>query len=1070
MLFDPGNLITLAIVAIVLAVYRFLDRDNRSLEKVKKFTDRIREDLAAYVDQRSEDLKAYGIELDVRSKAAKEVLKRVKEAQEELEARSETLDSMGTRLSEYDGALARLADMTGRVDENLKRIHEESLFADQLARKLKDSEEALSRIDAEVPALRERFAEDARRALEDLREGIVAEARSRLDATVEEVEALREETEQRREQVAAFYREANEQAKARYVEMEKLLSSAFRKAQDEAERLEDSTYEKFREQIEARGERLKEALDTKLKAIQEAAKERVLETQGLVKGFKAEWQKEARELLDAARSEISGQTELLSARIDELETRAQKAEGLASARFDKIEARALELAQALQTKIKEQLKAHQDEVTSRQAELRAELAKYDASGKEMEKEIRSVLAGIHEKMVREAAALEKKTFEDFGRRVEEFRAEVEYKFERLSETNVDIQRLEEALRAAMADTERRVEEDFALFGKDLAARQSAFEGEILAEAARVRGNMEAVEKEINVLKASAYQSVSEKLKVFEDEFFADLKARSDTIERRLSEWQGDLETRLASLSEEARSENQEAAKAAAEELRSALGSLQTSLFEQMEKLSAQAQAFRDGITDQMEAAEGSLSSLRDSVRADLAEARAAADAFVRAELERLQVDGRERIKEAARDLETRLRSLSESADQASRESKEFREGLARETQAAQAEAARFRQELSQKITQALEGFGRSYEAMSADSQRRGRELAAEMDQALQSFQKSAEEYTGRVEAEGKRFAERFERETAERARTLADMDARVKAFAAQTKLFERADELQNNLRDTIESLKGDLARLEARKGEIAELETQFQRIKRLEDETDQKVSRFLAEKRRIDTLEEDFKRLLGLSQEVDRKLASVTESRDSLTDLQTEFRRLSGLAEEAGAKFDRLEKKSALLDTTADGVDKSFEALRGIEQEVKDLDLRVRPLADRMAELRTALDALDKDRDRVDQAVSRLAVLDKDLEETENRIEKVQKAREWLARTETRLEELNKQAQDQLKLLGTLLKQEAGAAKKEPGAPSLSTQETVRKLAHQGWKVEEIARAVKLSRGEVELILELSSQ
>lgn len=1070
MLFDPGNLITLAIVAIVLAVYRFLDRDNRSLEKVKKFTDRIREDLAAYVDQRSEDLKAYGIELDVRSKAAKEVLKRVKEAQEELEARSETLDSMGTRLSEYDGALARLADMTGRVDENLKRIHEESLFADQLARKLKDSEEALSRIDAEVPALRERFAEDARRALEDLREGIVAEARSRLDATVEEVEALREETEQRREQVAAFYREANEQAKARYVEMEKLLSSAFRKAQDEAERLEDSTYEKFREQIEARGERLKEALDTKLKAIQEAAKERVLETQGLVKGFKAEWQKEARELLDAARSEISGQTELLSARIDELETRAQKAEGLASARFDKIEARALELAQALQTKIKEQLKAHQDEVTSRQAELRAELAKYDASGKEMEKEIRSVLAGIHEKMVREAAALEKKTFEDFGRRVEEFRAEVEYKFERLSETNVDIQRLEEALRAAMADTERRVEEDFALFGKDLAARQSAFEGEILAEAARVRGNMEAVEKEINVLKASAYQSVSEKLKVFEDEFFADLKARSDTIERRLSEWQGDLETRLASLSEEARSENQEAAKAAAEELRSALGSLQTTLFEQMEKLSAQAQAFRDGITDQMEAAEGSLSSLRDSVRADLAEARAAADAFVRAELERLQVDGRERIKEAARDLETRLRSLSESADQASRESKEFREGLARETQAAQAEAARFRQELSQKITQALEGFGRSYEAMSADSQRRGRELAAEMDQALQSFQKSAEEYTGRVEAEGKRFAERFERETAERARTLADMDARVKAFAAQTKLFERADELQNNLRDTIESLKGDLARLEARKGEIAELETQFQRIKRLEDETDQKVSRFLAEKRRIDTLEEDFKRLLGLSQEVDRKLASVTESRDSLTDLQTEFRRLSGLAEEAGAKFDRLEKKSALLDTTADGVDKSFEALRGIEQEVKDLDLRVRPLADRMAELRTALDALDKDRDRVDQAVSRLAVLDKDLEETENRIEKVQKAREWLARTETRLEELNKQAQDQLKLLGTLLKQEAGAAKKEPGAPSLSTQETVRKLAHQGWKVEEIARAVKLSRGEVELILELSSQ
>lgn len=1070
MLFDPGNLITLAIVAIILAVYRFLDRDNRSLEKVKKFTDRIREDLSAYVDQRSEDLKSYGIELDVRSKAAKEILKRVKEAQDELESRSETLDSMGSRLTEYDGVLARLADMTARVDENLKRIHEESLFADQLARKLKDSEEALARIDAEVPVLRERFAEDARKALQDAREGLVAEARDRLDATVEEVEALREETEQRREQVAAFYRDANEQAKARYVELEKLLAAAFRKAQDEAERLEDSTYEKFREQIETRGERLKETLDGKLKTIQEAAKEKVLETQGLVKGFKAEWQKEARDLLEASRSEIAGQAETLASRIDELETRAEKAEGLAAARFDKIEARALELAQALQAKVKDQLKAHQDELTARQAELRAELAKYDASGKEMEKEIRAVLAGIHEKMVREAAALEKKTFEDFSRRVEEYRAEVDYKFERLSESNVDIQRMEETLRSAMAGTERRVEEDFALFGKDLAARQAAFEAEILAEASRVRGNMEAVEKEINALKASAYQSVSEKLKVFEDEFFADLKTRGEAIEEHLGRWQGDLEAKLAGLSEEARTANREAAKETAEELRTALGALQASLFEQMEKLSAQTQAFRDGVTDQMEAADGSLASLRESVRAELAEAKAAADAVVRTELERFQVDGRERIKEAARDLETRLRALSESADAASQEGKEFREALARDTQAAQAEAARFRQELTQKIAQALEGFGRSYEAMSADSQRRSRELAAAMDQALQAFQRSAEDYAGRMETDGKRLAERYERESAERARILADIDARVKAFAAQTKLFERADELQNNLRTTIETLKGDLARLEARKGEIAELETQFQRIKRLEDETDQKVSRFLAEKRRIDTLEEDFKRLLGLSQEVDRKLASVTESRDSLTDLQAEFRRLSGLADEAGTKFERLEKKSSLLDTTADGVDKSFEALREVEQEVKDLEQRVRPLADRAAELQTALNALDKDRDRVDQAVSRLAGLDKDLEETETRIEKVQKAREWLARTETRLEELNKQAQDQLKLLGTLLKPEAGGARKEPGAPSLSAQETVRKLAHQGWKVEEIARAVKLSRGEVELILELSSQ
>jgi DNA repair exonuclease SbcCD ATPase subunit len=1069
MLFDPGNIITLVLVAIVLGVYRFLDRDNRSLEKVKKYTDRIRDDLGVYVDQRSEDLKSYGIELDVRSKSAKEVLKRVKEAEEEFSSRSDSLEAMGKRVAEYDIILARLADMTGRVDENLKLVHEESVFADQLAKKLKDSEETLARIDREVPLLREHFAEDSQKALAETRDGIIAQAKDRLDATVEQVEALRADTEQRREQVAAFYREANEQAKARYVEMDKLLANAFVKAREEGEQLEDASYEKFREQIDARGDKLKEALDAKLKSLQEAAKERIIETQGLVKGFKGEWQKDARELMDSTQAEISGLSDRLSARIDEIGANADKTEATVTARLDKIETKALEVAQALQTKVKDQLKAHQDELVQRQAEIRAELSKYDASGKEMEKEIQALLAGINEKLTKEAAALEEKTLLDFNKRVEEYRAEVEYKFERLSESNIDIQHMEDSLRAAMAGTETRVEEDFSLFGKDLTARQTAFEEEFQAEAARVRGNMESVEKDINTLKASAYQNVSEKLKLFEDDFFVDLKTRSESIDKRLDEWQETLAGRLAEISGSEESKRQEMAKQASEELRAGMAEVQNQLFEQLHKLSEQAQNFQTGLTAQMANADGSLASLKESVQTDLKEARAGADAYMHTELERYRVDGEQQIKEAERALTSAQAVLVQNiakltADwekqrtEITENSRAERQALAKELEAAGTEIARFRQELTQKTGQAMEGLGRSYENFTADAQKRARAIAAELDQKAQAFQQTASE-----------FSARFEKEASERDHVLSDMDARIKGFAAQTKLFDRADELQKSLQTSIEVLKGDLARVDSRKGELVEMETQFQRVKRMGDETDQKITRFLAEKRRIDTMEEDFKRLLGLSQDVDRKLASVTENRDSLTDLEAEFRRVSSLADETGTKFDRLEKKSALLDTTVEGVDKSFETLRGIEKDVKDLEQRVHPLIGQTDELQSIVGSLNKGRDKIDSAVSRLGDLDKELDETEKRIEKVQKAREWLAHTESRMEELNKQAQDQLKLLGTLLKDEGGSRKKESGAPSLSAQETVRKLAHQGWKVEEIARAVKLSRGEVELILELGA-
>jgi hypothetical protein len=89
------------------------------------------------------------------------------------------------------------------------------------------------------------------------------------------------------------------------------------------------------------------------------------------------------------------------------------------------------------------------------------------------------------------------------------------------------------------------------------------------------------------------------------------------------------------------------------------------------------------------------------------------------------------------------------------------------------------------------------------------------------------------------------------------------------------------------------------------------------------------------------------------------------------------------------------------------------------------------------------------------------------------KAREWLARAETRLEEVNRQASEQLKLLSTLLKEEGGQAGRGGagrGAPPSTVQDTVRKLSRQGWAPDEIARAVKISRGEVELILELGGK
>ena len=73
------------------------------------------------------------------------------------------------------------------------------------------------------------------------------------------------------------------------------------------------------------------------------------------------------------------------------------------------------------------------------------------------------------------------------------------------------------------------------------------------------------------------------------------------------------------------------------------------------------------------------------------------------------------------------------------------------------------------------------------------------------------------------------------------------------------------------------------------------------------------------------------------------------------------------------------------------------------------------------------------------------------------------------MEELNRQAQDQVKIFAKLVKPDAEkSAGKESAAPTANVRDTIIKLAGQGWSIDEIARTVKYSKGEVELILELA--
>jgi DNA-directed RNA polymerase specialized sigma24 family protein len=108
--------------------------------------------------------------------------------------------------------------------------------------------------------------------------------------------------------------------------------------------------------------------------------------------------------------------------------------------------------------------------------------------------------------------------------------------------------------------------------------------------------------------------------------------------------------------------------------------------------------------------------------------------------------------------------------------------------------------------------------------------------------------------------------------------------------------------------------------------------------------------------------------------------------------------------------------------------------------------------------------------MEKVGTLDESLAEIDKRIAEMNVAREWLARIDTELKALEKDARDHLKLAKGLFERESGKVAGSKGAPPPQDRDNVLRLREQGWSVQEIADAMKMGRGEVELILEIGSR
>jgi chromosome segregation ATPase len=971
--FSAGNLITLAIVVLCLFLYRQLDRKHRNLELISKYMDKVKDDLDSYVEKKAAEVKNYGINLKVEQQAAAELMKQVQALiEKDLAERVAAVARIDERLNAYDDSLNELVQMTGRVQENLNRIRDESAFVENAGRQIGEAREKLNEMEKELGGLLVRFERENTETLDHAVEKVLSSVKSAVLNLETQARGIEKRAGEHRDAVERVERERAANLSRDINAIDKALREAVERAGSRADKMEEAALAKLRDQAQDRINQLRAIWEEKLKSSQETVKSRLAEIQEQFRNSREEWK--------------TGQGE--------------------------IEARQKHYREEWAREIQEL-----DTLVRRQRE------DFDDTVKKQSEELGALVAGQRESWTALIRDTEQRLLEESGERLEEYRQAQAEEFRQLAGLADDASRLEGELRLSMRETVDRVKADFSGFEQEAARSQENAAAEFAVRVTALKNEMDGVEQDLKGLKDRACDNVSEKLKLFEDDFFTDLNRRSAEIETRLSEWRSGFDSRLDEIAGEGAAERRKAESRANEELQKSLAGQGERVRAELESLKAEAAAFEEGIREEMLAADETRRSFQEQLDRDLEEARRLAEDSAKNEISRYSLSMSEALKQNQRDLEERLREITVQVEEKNGEIAGFLDNSRRNMEEWQdGHSARLR-DLDDSLDEA---------------RRRIRDMVSESDERFASVRSS--------------------------------IDDIKKELTSQAKLFDKADELKLEMERRIEDLKGELDRLDQRKNELAQMESQFVKIKRLEDDVNAKMTRFLSEKHRIEVMETGFNRLLQTSQAVEEKLTQVSSSDDVLQTLQVQIRRLEDAIKETDEKYQRVERKGQILEETNDGIDRNFKALQESEEAVRRTGGELSRISRDLDTLGESIETLAADNEKARETMDKLAILDEALAQIETRISEMQVAREWIARNETRMEELDKEAQNKLRLIGSLLKGKNKTPSPGKGAVPPRDRDNIIKLHRQGWTEEEIARSLEISRGEVELILEFGGK
>ncbi len=1088
------NLVVLGIVGIVLTLFRKADKSSKSLEQVKKYASKRNEEFDLYVEEKITHLKDLSVSLEVQEKTGVVILNRISGEVDILSDKIEHIEELNKKVTGYNSTMDKMLNLSRELDERYGLLKKDSVYLEQIDKKVKESKKKLYSVEKNIDDIASEFIRNNNISINKLKDEVYSSTNKmfvELEGKVNKSSLEVGHIENWVTEINKSYQDTAKESYNSFKEDLHILLETHRgkivQITSEGESLEEASFSEIKDKINLRSSNLVSILEDKLKNIEDENTDKISKLSmdmGNVEFIANKIKEENRERLDSIKNQIDNQLLMLKDVNNKGVSDLQEEFTINFNEFREISLSEIEKtsseSELLISGLKEQLseaKDYRDEVVDKLSSAENYVG---SEFSDLKDRVESSVHEITRDLENQEEKITKVAFDQLGKSVELYKSEVEGKIEDLNSVKENINSIKQELTSGITDVKDEFDSELSDIKHSVKNHKEQVEKDIVSLKETLIKDSEESQKQIDDNKANLTSTINEiktDQKILKEELLNNEKEiRSQVVlqrDRLISNVDNDINEKLNIIKDEFvlkinsftnfEVEINQAKVELEEYMSSKNGDLENEVFN-----------FHKALSTRMDDEKSELNEFIESFNREKVE--------LEREIQKLKERSYNNISEKLNVFEDEyFIKLKEKKDLIDVETDMWRNKLDDSVKNIKDESTTSILENMEVVNTKVNSFkdviSNDFGKFKVDVEDRARLLITNMQSKETVVLNETEEFKTKALNEITSLKEQLNllnSEVNNKSLTLQDTLSKISVeqskYITETEIFTRTDKLKTDLEVSIENLSNRLNETKDKSDFVTITNDKLNDLKTLIENINGQIENIDKKRVKVETLENRVSKVLELSDSVDDKLNRIKESESQIGDVQLKLRELKELEESVSLEFDRLENKESILEETNKAIDSGFSHIQVIENKLDLLKENLTPFNNQIDNIKDKLSRVEDREQNLDKAIDVLSTLNSSIDDVEVKIEKMDKAREWIAGVETRLNESVRTADEQVKLMGALAQNKNENSSKDSGknAPNMNMRDMVTKLAHNGWKPEDIARTTKLSRGEVELILELS--